>query len=466
MALKKGCVSVALAIVLSGCAINQQNIGKVSGTAGGVLVGAGTGAIIGKQVSGNSGALVGAGIGAIAGGIAGFFIGDYIDKRRAEQRKISEAKNVKIEFENIKKDGTSQKNDKVIIKDNNQFKSASSTLNPNAKDYYTQIAKTYQAKNKKILIVGHTDDTGNSAFNQKLSEKRARAVGKVFAQNGVSTKNIYYQGAGSTQPKADNNTKKGRAENRRVEIIELDNEADVALYTSQNITNTKFLTKTKKEVMQKTSQKSLKETLAQTSKKDSKLPITQGMDFGGIKSKNTLLALTDEFGKIQKNSFFSLATKAYADNNIMLNCLNTRYIDDTPTKSLANDKELPKTSKFRKGLNASSWSANAGNHLIGIAPIAVLADNEVAKNPKVYLYKDYVVGSKAKANQAISTKTNTYNGSNGLLYRVYADSKNASFECMDIVFDNKNASQAKGYMYYSANGDILEKEFELKPIKK
>lgn len=465
MVFKKIFTCITLTLILSGCAVNQQNIGKVGGTTGGTLIGAGVGAVIGKQVGGKSGALVGAGIGALAGGIAGFFIGDYIDKRRAEQRKISEASNVQIEFENIKKDGAKQENDKVIINDNHQFKSASSTLNPNARDYYTKIAKTYQEKDKKILIVGHTDDTGNSTYNQKLSEKRARAVGKIFSQNGVSVKNIYYQGAGSTKPKADNNTEKGRAENRRVEIIELDSEADVALYASQNITNTKYFTKPTKKDSPKTSKQSYKEdpkkTLAQAPQNQ-----TKGIDFDGTESKNMLLALKDEFGNAQKNGFFSLATKAYADNNIMLNCANTKYIDNTPAKSLANDKELPKTSKFKKGLNASSWSAKTGNHLIGVAPVAVLANGKAAKNPKVFLYKDYITGSKAKANAIIPAKINTYQGSNGLLYRVYTENQNSPFECMDIVFDHKDASKAKGYMYYSANGSLLEKEFQLLPIKR
>lgn len=465
MIFKKIFTCTTLTLMLGGCAINQQNIGKVGGTTGGTLVGAGVGAVIGKQVGGKGGALIGAGVGALTGGVAGFFIGDYIDKRRAEQRKISEASNVQIEFEDIKKDGAKQENDKVIISDNHQFKSASSTLNPNAKDYYSKIAKTYQAKDKKILIVGHTDDTGDNTYNQKLSEKRARAVGKIFSQNGVSAKNIYYQGAGSTKPKADNNTEKGRAENRRVEIIELDSEADVALYASQTLANTKYFTKPTKKDPHKTSKQSQKgnskKTLAQAPKNQ-----TKGIDFDGTESKNMLLALKDEFGSAQKNGFFSLATKAYANDNIMLNCANTKYIDDTPAKSLANDKELPKTSKFKKGLNASSWNAKAGSYLIGVAPVAILADGKAAKNPKIFLYKDYIAGSKTKANAIVPAKINTYQGSNGLLYRVYTENKNSPFECMDIVFDHKDTSKAKGYMYYSANGNLLEKEFQLLPIKK
>lgn len=48
----------------------------------------------------------------------------------------------------------------------------------------------------KILIVGHSDDSGNSKINQTLSEQRAKTVGKIFAKNGTNIKNIYYWGAG------------------------------------------------------------------------------------------------------------------------------------------------------------------------------------------------------------------------------------------------------------------------------
>lgn len=54
----------------------------------------------------------------------------------------------------------------------------------------------------------------------------------------------------------------------------------------------------------------------------------------------------------------------------------------------------------------------------------------------------------------------------GLLYRVYVNDKNSPLSCADIVFDNKDASRAKGVLYYgSTDGTLLEKEFELNPIK-
>ena len=70
-----------------------------------------------------------------------------------------------------------------------------------------------------IEIRGHTDNTGENKFNEKLSDSRAKAVYSFLIQNGVSTKRLSYKGFGATQPRADNSTVVGRQENRRTEFI-------------------------------------------------------------------------------------------------------------------------------------------------------------------------------------------------------------------------------------------------------
>ena len=55
-------------------------------------------------------------------------------------------------------------------------------------------------KTKRILLVGHTDDTGSTTENANLSERRAAAVARVFQGQGVPAANLYYQGAGETLP--------------------------------------------------------------------------------------------------------------------------------------------------------------------------------------------------------------------------------------------------------------------------
>jgi len=70
-----------------------------------------------------------------------------------------------------------------------------------------------------VRVVGHTDSTGAEAYNQKLSERRAMAVAEFLKSNTVlSSNDISVVGAGESQPVADNATREGRKQNRRVDI--------------------------------------------------------------------------------------------------------------------------------------------------------------------------------------------------------------------------------------------------------
>ena len=70
----------------------------------------------------------------------------------------------------------------------------------------------------KIQIDGHTDSQGNDAYNQDLSDRRAASVKAYLVGKGISESRLNSKGYGETTPVADNNTAKGRAENRRVEM--------------------------------------------------------------------------------------------------------------------------------------------------------------------------------------------------------------------------------------------------------
>ena len=67
-----------------------------------------------------------------------------------------------------------------------------------------------------IEISGHTDNTGDPAANQTLSEQRADAVRQVLIQEGVDPAMLIARGYGSTQPVASNDTPEGRFQNRRI----------------------------------------------------------------------------------------------------------------------------------------------------------------------------------------------------------------------------------------------------------
>ena len=69
-----------------------------------------------------------------------------------------------------------------------------------------------------IEIMGHTDSTGSSDYNQALSERRARSVSDYFDSRDVINGRLATYGYGENHPVADNGTESGRALNRRVEI--------------------------------------------------------------------------------------------------------------------------------------------------------------------------------------------------------------------------------------------------------
>jgi OOP family OmpA-OmpF porin len=70
----------------------------------------------------------------------------------------------------------------------------------------------------KVEIDGHTDNTGSAAYNMNLSERRAKSVMKYFVDKGVEAGQLNTKGFGFTKPAASNDTKEGRAKNRRVEL--------------------------------------------------------------------------------------------------------------------------------------------------------------------------------------------------------------------------------------------------------
>jgi OmpA-OmpF porin, OOP family len=96
-----------------------------------------------------------------------------------------------------------------------------STLQP-ASDAVLQQVADLLAKDKtlKIEVQGHTDNVGGDAYNQTLSEARARAVADWLTRHGAATARLSARGYGKTKPVADNNNDEGRAKNRRVEIAD------------------------------------------------------------------------------------------------------------------------------------------------------------------------------------------------------------------------------------------------------
>ena len=96
-----------------------------------------------------------------------------------------------------------------------------STLQPASDAVLQQVADLLvKDKTLKIEVQGHTDNVGGDAYNQTLSEARARAVADWLSKHGVEAARLTANGYGKTRPVADNGTDLGRAKNRRVEIAD------------------------------------------------------------------------------------------------------------------------------------------------------------------------------------------------------------------------------------------------------
>lgn len=85
-----------------------------------------------------------------------------------------------------------------------------------------EIAKLLQEKPElQILVVGHTDAVGSFDFNKKLSQERADSVKTALVERGVLANRLFPVGVSFAAPVATNKTEEGRAQNRRVELVDL-----------------------------------------------------------------------------------------------------------------------------------------------------------------------------------------------------------------------------------------------------
>jgi OmpA-OmpF porin, OOP family len=83
----------------------------------------------------------------------------------------------------------------------------------------TILLAELQTNDKEFLIVCHTDNIGTKRYNKLLSTRRAESVKKYLIEKGINKERISTWGYGDEKPIADNDTKQGRALNRRIEYL-------------------------------------------------------------------------------------------------------------------------------------------------------------------------------------------------------------------------------------------------------
>ncbi|MGV3762594.1 OmpA family protein [Parapedobacter sp.] len=129
-----------------------------------------------------------------------------------DSTKINDAYEIRIPLSRIRV-GTSATLSNIF------FETDRYTLLPRSKSDLEQLIKFLNLNSKvRVEIGGHTDNTGNEAYNQQLSENRAKAVYDYLRNAGISASRLTYKGYGQSRPTARNDTPEGRQLNRRTDF--------------------------------------------------------------------------------------------------------------------------------------------------------------------------------------------------------------------------------------------------------
>lgn len=168
-------------------------------------------------------AVIGAGIGAVAGGVIG--------SAAAKKSSVGARNGILIgalagalagsKYNSMM--GMTEQQDgsvKLNIPGSVMFRSGSADITPDFASTLDSVAKTITDYcGVTGNVIGHTDNTGAAALNQRLSLDRARAAANYLSSKGVDPSRLTQDGRGPNEPVADNASESGRAQNRRVEIF-------------------------------------------------------------------------------------------------------------------------------------------------------------------------------------------------------------------------------------------------------
>jgi len=509
-------------ITAAGCSSQQidnisksvKDIGRDYGMP--VLCGVGVvaGGAAGYALKGKDGILPGVAVGGTLGCIAGY----VWQSRLQELDRIAKEENLKITTEKLTVASAAvvtavpeQAGLVTQIEDTGMFATGSDQLTPNGQRAVAKLAQMYakpaatdkqaaakEAQARRLLIVGHSDAVGNADFNQKLSERRAKTVGKVMLQAGIPASAIYYQGAGASRPIADNSDPLLRGQNRRVEIVELANEQALVMRAQAEAGNTRYLhygtsTAAKPRQATTTAQASSKpaaskpttaqrtpatasstasvttstsSTSTSTSTAKAVAAVRPQVDFAGTPVANYSWTMAQSIKP--KQSGFTLISSAYAAQMPMSSCEADRPRNAGEVLSMVNDQPLQRraTKDYLPGYNNRVWANLVNGHLVTVSPVSILRENAmVDRQPILQLVEDYKQPTQHKP-RTMKAVANTYEGESEVLYRVFASDAQASISCMDIVFSKGNAEVSQGALFYAAGSDAFVASYKPIPATK
>ena len=153
---------------------------------------------------------------------------------QAAQASQSEALQARAELESLQQqyaELAAKKTDRgmVMTLGDVLFDTDEATLKPGAAEIIERLA-SFLSRNEttRIRVEGHTDSTGDDAYNSELSRRRAQAVADALLTHSIPATRIDVVGRGEGFPVATNDTSAGRQQNRRVEIVFSDPEGGLS----------------------------------------------------------------------------------------------------------------------------------------------------------------------------------------------------------------------------------------------
>ena len=441
------------------CSNNDRNIG--------MLVGAGAGALAGHFIGKSPIATM---VGGLVGAGTGGLIGHTFDVRRCELFKIAQANNLRLASAPITAGSlgipSDQQRGKLgldveLQNGQNEFEPGTSVLTPHAKTYLSRIARLYVSVppsspnpaspvaasapvplDHKILIIGHSSGSAGAKPTEAavLSQRRAKAVAKVFAEEGVPARNLYYQGAGNTFPIASEDDSQGQAQNRRIQIVDVPTQSDLDHYLKTRSPNPTFFHST---LTPKASP-----AVSTISPSRPSVPLGASYDFGGAPVAGSGTPI--DLGYPVTHSEFALIRSANAGQPLREgSCLDATPHVATSVRNLATGAPLP-VRDYLPGFYGAPWTATMNGNLIALLGVYVPRDASLPiPRPDFQIYRNYAGGNK-KVSFSKNTTVNVYRGSKAVLYRVFVD---GPAKCLDLVVP-KGIRNGEGYLYYPRQTEI------------
>ena len=479
-------LAIAISLGTSSCATvdnfaknNSANINCIAGGAAGAVAGAAL-AMLTQQ---NDKVIIGS---AVAGAAAGCGMALLYKNRLDKLEQLAREENLKMQLETLQTPGSTpsaapeQAGIVAQIEDQGMFPVGSATLSSDGQRQVRKLASAFAAQpdqqnNSAILVVGHTDATGSAQTNQQLSERRARAVASILAEQGIARERMYFQGAGASRPIADNSDSLQRGKNRRVEIVEVNDRNTLVKRVNAEQNNPKYLAhgtslEAGRPVPSKTSTSQTGSKTTTAAKPSSNVTPSSStaarahkgkvIDFGGQPALVSNWSLGQAI--TPKSGGFALIATANAADIPMSSCESDKPRQSGEVFNLASGKALEThaTTDYLPGYNNRVWAQTVNGHLVTISPVSILRDSAaVDRQPFVEVVQNYQAGNR-KAQVKANAIANTYEGEDRVLYRVFVTNPQEPVSCLDVVFSKGNSQATDGMLFYpKSNGEAYSARF-------